>query len=110
MRRVYRIIGRQTPSTGSIFAGQGAQLAPDRGLTPHRTGGFAASEYSGESELEEILQHSDYLMELRTNQPEDWLKIATQAAWNSGRPLIPLRDTQSLQEARKWITVHSISE
>ena len=28
------------------FAGQGAQLAPDRGLTPHRTGGFAASEYS----------------------------------------------------------------
>lgn len=65
---------------------------------------------AGESELEEILQHSDYLLELRTNQPEDWLKIATQAAWNSGRPLIPLRDTQSLQEARKWITVHSISE
>lgn len=46
MRRVYRIIGRQTPSTGSLFTGQGAQLAPDRGLTPHRTGGFAASEYS----------------------------------------------------------------
>jgi len=65
---------------------------------------------SGESELEEILQHSDYLLELRTDQPEDWLKITVQAAWNSGRPLIPLRDTQSLQEAREWITVHPISE
>lgn len=65
---------------------------------------------AGESKLVEILQHSDYLLELRTDQPEDWLKIITQAAWNSRRPLIPLRETQSLQKAREWITIHPISE
>lgn len=64
---------------------------------------------AGESELEGILQRSDYLLELRTDQPEDWLKIVIQAAWNSGRPLIPVRDTQSLREAWRWITVHPIS-
>ena len=46
MRYTYRIIGRLTPSTGSIYAGQVAQHAPDRWLKPHRTGGSAASEYS----------------------------------------------------------------
>lgn len=65
---------------------------------------------AGESDLEGILQHSDYLLELRTGQPEDWLNIIIQAAWNSGRPMIPLRDTQSLKDAREWIAVHPISE
>jgi len=74
----------------------------------HLTGASVSA--AGESELEDILQHSDYLLELRTDQPEDWLNIIIQAAWNSERPLIPLRDTQSLQEARRWITVHPISE
>ena len=46
MRYEYRSIGRLAPSTGSISAGQGAQLAPDRRLKPHRTGGSAAPEYS----------------------------------------------------------------
>ena len=45
MQHVHRIIGRLTPSTGSVYAGQVAQHAPDRWLKQRRTGS-AAPEYS----------------------------------------------------------------
>ena len=66
--------------------------------------------YADVDTLEGILSHSDYILELRSGQPDDWLKVIVQAAWNSGRPLIPLRDLQSMRAVWGWITVHPISE
>ena len=66
--------------------------------------------FAGEDTLEAILAHLDYMLELRTGQPDDWLNEIIQAAWNSGRPLIPLRDLQSMQDVWEWISVHPISE
>ena len=65
---------------------------------------------AGNETLEEILNHSDYMLELRTGQPDDWMKEIIQAACNSGRPLVPLRDKQSIKDIWEWITIHPISE
>jgi len=53
---------------------------------------------AGLDTLEAIMNTTDYLLELRTKQPDNWLKIIFQAAWNIGRPLIPLRGIQSIRE------------
>ncbi len=66
--------------------------------------------YAKANTLEAILIHSDYMLELRTEQPDNWLKVIIQAACNSGRPLIPLRAVQSIREVWEWITVHPVSE
>ena len=64
----------------------------------------------GEAKLEAILRHTDYLLDLRTEQPDDWLKVIIQAAWNSGRPFIPLRGMETMRELGMWIKVQPISE
>ena len=70
----------------------------------------AAMTCAGESTFSEIMNRADYLLELRTKEPEDWLKIVIQSAWNSGRPLIPLRGMESIQDIWTVITVQPISE
>lgn len=64
---------------------------------------------AGESRFSEILFRSDYLLELRSQEPDDWLKIVIQTAWNSGMPLNPLRDCQTVREVLERITVTPIS-
>lgn len=66
--------------------------------------------YAKADTLEAILIHSDYMLELRTGQPDDWLNVIIQAAWNCGRPLIPLRAVQSIRDVWECITVYPISE
>ena len=65
---------------------------------------------AGSDTIEAILMHSDYMLELRTGQPDDWLNVIIQAAWNSNRPLVPLREIQSMGEVWECITVHPGSE
>ena len=69
----------------------------------------AAMTGAGESTFSEILARSDYLLELRLQEPDDWLKTVIQTAWNSGRPLIPLRDCQTMREVLAWIMIIPIS-
>lgn len=64
---------------------------------------------AGETTLSEILNDSDYLTRLRINEPEDWLKIVIQTAWNSGRPLVPLRDSQTLRKVLSYLAVMPLS-
>ena len=68
----------------------------------------ASMSASGIEKLEEILTKSDYLLELRIGQPEEWLKIVVQTAWNTGMPLIPLRNIQTIREVLEWNRVHPI--
>ena len=68
----------------------------------------ASMSAAGIEELEEILTKSDYLMELRIGQPEEWLKIVVQTAWNTGMPLIPLRNIQTIRKVLEWNRVHPI--
>ena len=65
---------------------------------------------AGESTFSGIMNRTDYLHELRTKEPEDWLKIVIQSAWNSGRPLIPLRGMESIHDIWTVISVHPISK
>ena len=65
---------------------------------------------AGESTFSGIMNRTDYLLELRFKEPDDWLKIVIQTAWNSGRPLIPLRGMESMQDIWTAITVQPISE
>lgn len=44
-----------------------------------------------------VIGYQDYLQDLRTNEPESWLNIVINAAWNIGRPLVPLRNCQSIE-------------
>ena len=71
---------------------------------------YATVSAAGEDTLEAILTQTDYTLELRTGQPDDWLNVIIQAAWNSGRPLIPIRDIRSIRDVWEWITVNPISE
>lgn len=70
----------------------------------------AAVSGAGEGTLETILTQSDYMLELRTGQPDDWLKVIIQTAWNIGSPLVPIKETQSMRDIWEWIAVHPISE
>lgn len=76
-----------------------------------RTIHFMSAEMTGagESTFSDILARSDYLLELRLQEPDDWLKTVIQTAWNSGRPLIPLKDCQTMREVLAWITITPIS-
>jgi hypothetical protein len=65
---------------------------------------------AGESTFLKILNRTDYLMELRLKEQDDWLKVVIQTAWNSGQPLIPLRDMETMQEVWTAIAVHPIPE
>lgn len=65
---------------------------------------------AGESTFSEILVRTDYLVELRSKEPDDWLKIVIQTAWNSGQPLIPLRGMGTMREVLTGIAIHPISE
>lgn len=65
---------------------------------------------AGESTFSEILGRSDYLLELRSKERDDWLKIVIQTAWNSDQPLIPLRGMETMQEVLELLTVHPLSE
>lgn len=65
---------------------------------------------SGESTLEAILKRTDLLFDLRASHPDDWLNMIIQAAWTSGRPLVPLREMVTLREVVDWITIQPLSE
>lgn len=65
---------------------------------------------AGEGTVETILSQADYMLELRTGQPDDWLKVIIQTAWNIGRPLVPLKEIRSMRDVWEWIAVHPISE
>lgn len=72
---------------------------------------FVAATMAGEAALrfKEILLHANYLGELRTQQPENWLHTVIQAACNSGMPLVPLRECQTIPKVLSWIAVDPIS-
>ena len=58
--------------------------------------------------LRNLLFYSDFIQDLRISHAEEWLRIIIQAAWNTGRPLIPLRNDETVQDIYNWIQVHSI--
>ena len=68
----------------------------------------AAMTGAGETTFLEILSQSDYLQDLRLKEPDGWLKTVIQTAWNSGRPLIPLRDCQTMREVLALFAVTPI--
>ena len=65
---------------------------------------------AGESTISEIMIRSDYLLELRSKEREDWLRIVIQTAWSSGLLLIPLRGMETMREVLQVLAVHPISE
>ena len=44
------------------------------------------------------------------NPDLEWLNMIIQAAWTSGRPLVPLREMVTLREVVDWITIQPLSE
>ena len=58
-----------------------------------------------EGKIAAVIGYQDYLQDLRTNEPESWLKMVINAAWNIGRSLVPLRNCQSIESVLHYAKV-----